>query len=118
MLELALVLGGVVTTVFIALIGHAFTSTMAVALGLFALALGLLLGLATGFWYHVVLYRILSARMRLPPRWWLSPSSLHPHLTAREWRRVTPWYRLGGLGFVLCLVGGAAAIAGALLGQH
>ena len=118
MLELALALVGLVTAGIIALIGHAITSQAAVAVGLVAIALGLAVGLTTGFWYHVLLHRILSARMRLPGRWWLSPSRLHPHLTSGEWRRITPWYRLGGIGFVLCVAGGAAAIAGSLLAQR
>ena len=115
MLELALALVGLVTAGTIALIGHAITSQAAVAIGLVAITLGLAVGLTTGFWYHVMLYRILSARMRLPSRWWLSPSRLHQHLTSGEWHRITPWYRLGGIGFVLCVAGGAAAIAGSLL---
>jgi hypothetical protein len=118
MLELALALVGLVTAGIIALIGHAITSQTAIAVGLVTIALGLMVGLTTGFWYHVLLYRILSARMRLPGRWWVSPSRLHKHLTSGEWRRITPWYRLGGLGFVLCVAGGAAAIAGSLLGHR
>jgi hypothetical protein len=118
MLELALVVVGLVTAGIIALIGHAITSQAAVAAGLVAIALGLAVGLTTGFWYHVLLHRILSPRMRLPGRWWLSPSRLHQHLTAAEWRRITPWYRLGGMGFMLCVAGGAAAIAGSLLAQR
>lgn len=118
MLELALALVGLVTAGIITLIGHAITSQAAVVVGLGAIALGLAVGLTTGLWYHVMLHQILSARMRLPGRWWLSPSRLHQHLTSGEWHRITPWYRLGGIGFVLCVAGGAAAIAGSLLGQR
>jgi len=118
MLEAALVLVGILTVGLIALIGHAVTSQIAVLVGLAAIALGLVVGVSTGLWYHVMLHRILSARMPLPGRWWLSPSRLHPHLTSGEWRRITPWYRLGGIGFVLCVAGGAAAIAGSLLAQR
>ena len=66
MLELALALVGLVTAGIIALIGHAITAQAAVLIGLVAIALGLAVGLTTGFWYHVMLHRILSARMRLP----------------------------------------------------
>ena len=59
MLELALALVGLVTAGIIALIGHAITAQAAVAIGLVAIALGLAVGLTTGFWYHVMLYRIL-----------------------------------------------------------
>ena len=118
MLELTLALAGILMAGAIALIAHAITSQAAVVIGLVAIAIGLAVGLTTGLWYHVMLHRILSSRMRLPGRWWLSPSRLHPHLTSGEWRRITPWYRLGGFGFVLCVAGGAAAIAGSLLAQR
>jgi len=32
-------------------------------------------------------------------------------------RRIRPWYRLGGIGFVLSVVGGLAAIAGLLMAR-
>jgi hypothetical protein len=48
----------------------------------------------------------------------MSPSVLHIHLTDVERRRINLWYRLGGVGFVLSVVGGLAAIAGLLLGAR
>ena len=81
------------------------------------LVLGLVVGVPTGFWYHVVLYRIVSARIAVPRRWWLSPSALHVHLTGAEQRRIWLWYRLGGIGFVLSVAGGLAAIAGLLMAR-
>lgn len=86
-----------------------------VELGLWALALGLLIGIPTGWWYHVVLYRALSLRMALPPGWWQRPVALHPLLQADEYRHVRPWFLAGALGFVLCLAGGVAAIVGLLV---
>ena len=62
-------------------------------------------------------YRSVSSRVAVPPTWWLSPANLHRHLTEAEHRRIRPWYRMGGLGFVLCVAGGLAAIAGLLLGK-
>lgn len=77
MLELALALVGLVTAGIIALIGHAITSQAAVLIGLVAIALGLAVGLTTGLWYHVMLHRILSARMRLPGRWTRTGEAYH-----------------------------------------
>ena len=71
----------------------------------------------TGFWSHVVLSRIVSAKIAVPRRWWLSPSDLHVHLTDAEQRRIRLWYRLGGIGFVLTVVGGLAAVAALLLAR-
>lgn len=89
-------------------------SLMAIG-GVALLLLGLLVGLPTGLWYHIVLYRLVSARSALPSTWWLAPSSFHRQLTAAEQRRLAPWYRAGGVGFVLCLAGGLAAIASLLV---
>ena len=112
MLELLLVLGGIVGVGVIGLVSLVITPELMVQLGLWALAAGLLIGLPTGFWYHVALYRQLSIRMTLAPRWWLAPVGLHPLLSSGEYRRVRPWFVLGALGFLLCLVGGVAAIVG------
>jgi hypothetical protein len=40
---------------------------------------------------------------------------LHPLLAPQEYRRVKPWFVAGAVGFVLCSVGGAAAIIGLLV---
>ncbi|MGC4054385.1 MAG: hypothetical protein QM757_35325 [Paludibaculum sp.] len=86
-----------------------------VELGLGALALGLLIGIPTGWWYHVILYRALSGRMVLSPGWWQRPVGLHPLLLPDEFHRVRPWFVAGALGFILCFTGGVAAIAGMLV---
>ena len=115
MLELLLVLGTVLAIALIGLVTVAMTPPLMVELGLWGLAVGLFIGIPTGWWYHVVLYRTLTARMALPPRWWRKPVELHPFLTAGEYQGVRPWFVAGALGFFLCLAGGMAAIAGLLV---
>jgi len=115
MLEATLVLSGLLAGGLVWMFATSVTASALVVLGLAVLCLGLCIGVPTGLWYHVVLYRIVSPRVAVPRRWWLSPSSLHAHLTAADWRRITPWYRIGGVGFMLCVLGGAAAIAASLL---
>ena len=117
MLELTLVLMAVVAVGVIGLAAVVFSPHLMAGIGLTTLLLGLVMGVPTGFWYHVILYRLVSAKTPLPRKWWLSPSSLHRHLTDAEQRRIRPWYRVGGLGFVLSVSGGLAAIAGVLLGR-
>jgi hypothetical protein len=117
MLELTLVLSAVVAVGLIVIVASIVTPGLIAEIGFGVLFLGLLIGLPTGFWYHVILYRFVSARMPLPRAWWLSPSNLHIHLTGIERRRIKPWYLIGGVGFVLCVVGGLAAIGGLLLGR-
>ena len=115
MLEITLVVGAIVAVGLVGLIGAIVSPLGLVALGLIVLALGLAVGLPTGFWYHAVLYRLVAAKLPVPRRWWLSPSDLHRHLTDAEERRIRPWYRIGGLGFVLCVLGGVVAIAGVFM---
>jgi hypothetical protein len=116
MLELWLALAAVAMVGLFGVVA-ALTPSIVTAVGLTTLLLGLALALPTGLWYHVVLYRFVSARTTLPRAWWVSPSGLHRHLTPAEQRHIAPWYRLGGVGFILSLSGGLAAIAGLLLGR-
>jgi hypothetical protein len=115
MAEIVLVLLGLLLVGVLGLLAAILTPALLAAGGFWTLAAGLLLGLPTGVWYHVLLYRILAARMTLPVRWWASPSDLHRHLDRDDLRRIRPWYLLGGIGFLLCLGGGLAAGAGLLL---
>lgn len=115
MLELLLLLASLVVIGLTGLVTVVATPPRMVELGLWALALGLLIGIPTGWWYHVVLYRVLASRMALPRRWWQRPVELHPLLKAEEYRLVRPWFVTGAVGFVLCLAGGVAAIAGMLV---
>ena len=117
MLELALVLTAVVALGSIGIVAALLTPGLIAGIGLGVLLLGLLVGLPTGFWYHVILYRFVSARMPVPRAWWVSPSSLHTHLTGPERSRIRPWYLIGGAGFILSVVGGLVAMAGLLLGR-
>ncbi len=112
MLELMLVIGGLVLFGVIGYVTLVITPQFMLEFGLWLLAAGLLIGLPTGLWYHVVLYRALAPRINLPPRWWRSPVDLHPLLTGTEFRLVKPWFVAGAVGFGLCVVGGLAAIAG------
>ncbi|MDP2702640.1 MAG: hypothetical protein Q8P98_11280 [Candidatus Rokubacteria bacterium] len=117
MLEITLVLTAVAAVGLVALLATVLTPGFMIVIALGTLLLGLVVGVPTGFWYHVVLYRIVSAKIRLPRRWWVSPSNLHIHLSNAEQRRIKVWYRLGGIGFVLSVVGGLAAIAGVLMAR-
>lgn len=115
MAEITLVLGALVLAGLVGLAGAIVAPFLIVVAGLAILAVGLLVGVPTGFWYHALLYRLVAAKQPLPRRWWLSPTDLHPQLTDAERRRITPWFRIGGVGFVLCVLGGLTAIAGAFL---
>ena len=78
-------------------------------------ALGLVLGIPTGFWYHVVLRRALAAQGDVPPRWWLRPVALHPRLGVAGRAAVLPWFYAGGLGFLVTVAGCGAITLGVLV---
>jgi len=115
MLEIALVLATIVAVGVLGFLVTIFTPHLMTTIGLAMLALGLLVGVPTGFWYHVLLYRVLSLRITLPHKWWWAPVDLHPLLTEQELARLKPWFTIGGIGFVLSIVGGLAAMAGLLV---
>lgn len=115
--EFLLVLASLVGVAVLGFITKAITPLIMIEFGLWILAGGLLIGIPSGLWYHVVLYRALRKRMTLPSGWWRAPVKLHHRLTPSEFRPVRPWFVAGAAGFVLCCVGGMAAIAGLSVGQ-
>lgn len=117
MLELMLVI--VIVTVLLAIrwiMEVSVSGSTLTILGLSVLAAGIIEGIPTGFYYHIVLYRLLHRRGKLPPGWWISPSQYHVHLNMEEGQRVRRWFFLGGLGFLLCVVGGLLALSGMVFG--
>ena len=79
--------------------------------GLIAIGVGTVVGVPAGFYYHVLLRRLLLQRGPLPERWWLHPVKLHDDLTHSERATFMPWFYAGGGGFVLII---AASISVAL----
>lgn len=108
MLEIAIVAAVVITVAVVA----AVPWPSLVAAGFVTTAAGLLLGVSTGFWYHVALGRTLHASGPLPPRWWLRPVPLHARLHAAGRRAVLPWFYAGAAGFVITVAGLALSAIG------
>jgi hypothetical protein len=73
-----------------------------ICLGL--IALGFLLGVPTGFYYHVLLRRELLRQGELPRGWYWRPFVHHERLDDEAAARLRPWWTLGGLGFVLIVL--------------
>jgi len=90
-------------------------SASVVAAGVSCAGAGLLIGVPTGFWYHVKLHACLRSRGPLPQRWWLRPVALHAQLAPDERPGVLLWFYAGGAGFLLSVLGCALVIAGVLL---
>src|ERR1700756_3410606 len=85
------------------------------SIGLLMLLVGLAEGLPTGFWYHVVLRRILVERGALPRRWWIHPTRHHEHRSPESPRAIRLWSVLGGIGYAIAVAGGLSAILGLLI---
>jgi hypothetical protein len=115
MIESLPVLAVVLTVGFLGIAASILTPPMITEMGLWLLIVGLLTGLPTGLWCHVLLYRALAPRQPLPPSWWRSPVQYHALLAPDQAARIKPWFPFGGIGYVLSLAGGLAAMAGLLL---
>jgi hypothetical protein len=77
---------------------------------------GLVVGVPTGFWYHVRLRACLSGREELPARWWVRPVALHSRLQDDERSGVLRWFYVGGLGFLMTVLGCALVVVGVAVG--
>jgi hypothetical protein len=81
--------------------------------GIGLIALGMLVGVPAGVFYHLVLWRVLRPRQTLGLAFWLHPLRFHATLTDSERRRIMPWMVLGAAGFVAAIVGCALTGVGA-----
>jgi hypothetical protein len=73
--------------------------------GVWITAAGFILGLPTGFIYHVRLYQVLHPRGELPQGWFWRPLHYNSRLTSEERNSVMAWCYAGGLGFVIICLG-------------
>ncbi len=74
------------------------------------MALGTLLGVPGGFYYHVVLRRELLRVGRLPRGWFWQPQRHHRLLDHAALRRLRPWFFVGGFGFASIITGALLAL--------
>ena len=112
--EIALVLGIVAILVSSVLVLAWAPAGALLTWGVLLTIGGMGLGVPTGFWYHVKLRRALARVGVLPPGWWLRPVALHDRMRPEDRAGVLSWFFLGGLGFLVTLIGCALAAAGAL----
>ena len=72
--------------------------------GIWITVAGFVIGVPTGFYYHVRLYRALNPRGELSPGWYWRPLRFNSHLHREERSAVMLWCYIGGLGFaIICL---------------
>lgn len=114
MLEISFVILGVFLLTVFGSLREFVPPVLFIKVGLWFLVLGLFEGVPAGFYYHVVLYKILGPRGKLPPRWWILPERYHVYLDEKEYPLVRRWFLLGGVGFLFAVVGGVMAFIGVI----
>ena len=111
---------GVLATVLLlagcTLVSTLFSVGTLLVAGFWLVVAGLAFGVPTGVVYHWELWRALRARDRLPPRWWLRPTSLHGELLPRERLRVLSWCYAGAAVFGVTALGCLVVALGAFRG--
>jgi len=112
-IEIALTLGLIGAAVGVTALFALVPWHILFGLGLSLVGLGMLIGVPTGFWFHVLLYRVMRERKIVDRRWWLRPVRVYEMLAVADRRRVSPWLYAGGAGFVIALVGCALFAVGA-----
>jgi len=115
MIETLLVFVGVLVVGACALVAQLVPAEWVVRGGWACTAAGLLLGVPTGFWYHVKLRGCLRRAGKLPAGWWLRPVAHHGQLGPEERSGVLVWFFAGGVGFGLTVLGCVGVAAGILL---
>ncbi len=112
MIEALIVLGAVGVLVLTGLVLTVIEPHALLLVGLSAIALGFVVGVPAGVYYHVKLYRFLRALGSVPRSFWLYPTRYHGHLQQDAWRSVAPWFYAGAAGFGLIVLGGVILALG------
>lgn len=72
--------------------------------GIWVTVAGFVVGVPTGLFYHVRLYRLLNPRGELPRGWYWRPLRFNSRLRPEERTGVMAWCYIGGFGFaIICL---------------
>lgn len=81
--------------------------------GLLLIALGMLVSVPAGLYYHILLYRGVG-RTKLPRNWWLFPTRSHSLVPERERPKMLLWFKIGAAGFGAAILGCLLFAIGAL----
>jgi len=104
-LETLLTLGAVVLLALVGWLGPLVPLEWILYAGIACTAIGMLIGVPTGAWYHVKLYAALRPHGALPQTWWLRPVALHERLSPGDRCGVLRWFFIGGVGFGVTALG-------------
>ena len=85
--------------------------------GSILVVVGLVVGVPTGFVYHVQLYKALRRKNKLKRGWIWKPFEHHVHLDRSDKLAVMPWAVVGGLGFFVIVIG-QVLVAAAIINAY
>lgn len=111
MAELLIALAPLVALAGLALLVLFVPLEVLAGLALALIAVGVLVGLPTGLYYHVLLRRALLARGKLPKGWYWKPQHHEALLDHAAVGRLRPWFFAGGFGFLLVMTGFTLAVS-------
>ena len=115
MLEALLVFGVLAILILAGILTLIVNWATLIIAGAVLVAIGTVVGVPAGFWYHVRLYAHLAPRGELPARWWVSPVQHHEKLLDGERPDVLRWFYVGGAGFMVILLGCVVVALGVLV---
>ncbi len=110
MIEFLLCMAGVLAMAVLAIAPW----TLLVQGGAALAAIGLVVGLPTGFAYHVQLRRELERCGSVAARWWLHPTAHHGRLDDAGQQAIRRMFRLGGAGCGVVFIGCFVVVIGIL----
>jgi hypothetical protein len=113
--ELLIALAPLLALVGLALVALLVPFQQLAAAALAMMAVGFVIGVPSGLYYHVLLRRELAARGPLPRGWYWKPQEHQRALDRGVSRRLWPWFAVGGLGFLLIMTGFGLAVTALLL---
>lgn len=114
-IEVSVVVALVVLLVLAGTAAATLTWQVLLVSGAAFVAVGTLVGVPTGIYYHVVLHRFLKLQGNVPSDWWLHPTRYHDRLEPWQMREMRPWFGLGAIGFGIMMLGCLIAALGVMV---
>ena len=115
MAELGIVLTPLLLLVAFALLAMLVPLPLLAGAALMLMGIGLLVGVPSGLYYHLLLRRALKRRGGLPRGWYWRPQQHHNDVDPAAVDTLLPWFWVGAVGFGLIVLGFVLAVAAMVL---
>lgn len=94
-----------------------FSAAIIMTTGTTFIALGLILGIPIGFYYHLLLFQRKKLLGRELKGWWISPRRYHEYLPEKERRILDRWFWIGAVFFNIAMTGCGLVVLGLFMGD-